>query len=330
MQKFGTRFYHNALITVTLMITQFLDAKAIISSRKRALKRELDTIQKEHQIIPKIGILLVTGDQIVMAQAEKVVQLAEGLGFEVSIDQVAERNVERRFPDKLKSMAEDDSYTGVLVATPRFDYPPYEMIMEILPHEKDLSGCHHYAFAKYMYGKPTLVPPKVRAVYDTLEEYVEGYKEKGILIISTKNDGTRGFFGKYLAGYLYDQGARVSIRNVFSTSGKQEQNIEKYNPRGEIIITALNTTSAISGKNLKKGSYVIDTGYNFQRNKLSGDVNIDSATNICSAITPVPGGIDALIPVEVMVNALDVVKAKVGVPRVSTRGRGIRRRGIRG
>lgn len=314
---------------VTLMKTQFLDAKAIIGSRKRAIKRELETIFKEHQIIPKIGILLVTGDQITMAQAEKTSQLANELGIEVQMEQVAERNVERRFPEKLKNMAEDVSFTGVLVATPRFDYPPYEMITEILPHEKDLSGCHHFQFGRFMFGKPAIIPPKVRAVNDILEEYIDGYNEKGIVIISTKNDGTRGFFGKYLAGYLYDNGAQVTIRNVITSSTKQEDSKELYNPNGEIVITALNTSGAISGKHLKKGSYAIDTGYNFQRNKLMGDINIDGSNNICKAITPVPGGIDALIPVEVMVNVLDILKTKVGVPRVSFTGEGIRRRGIR-
>ncbi|MFH1514587.1 MAG: tetrahydrofolate dehydrogenase/cyclohydrolase catalytic domain-containing protein [bacterium] len=308
------------------MRIQFLDAKSIISSRERALKRELASIQKEHKILPKLAILLVTGDQIVMAQTEKVIRLAESTGFEIKLDQIAERNVNRNFADKLSNLADDDSFTGIWVATPRFDFPPYDLITEILPHTKDLSGCHYYTFGRYMFGKPTVVPPKVRAVHDLLEEYVDGYKEKGIIIISTKNDGTRGFFGKYLAGYLYDHGARVSIRNIFSSTKDQNRIMELYNPFGEVVITALNTSGAVGGDHLKKGSFIIDTGYNFHRNKISGDVDLTSVQNTCHAITPVPGGVDSLIPVEIISNALDLVKVKVGVPMFKTEVRGIRGR----
>ena len=308
------------------MRIQFLDAKSIISSRERALKRELASIQKEHKILPKLAILLVTGDQIVMAQAEKVIRLAENIGFEIKLDQIAERNVNRHFSDKLSKLADDDSFIGIWVATPRYDFPPYDLITQILPHTKDLSGCHHFTFGRYMFGKPTVTPPKVRAVHDLLEEYVDGYLEKGIIIISTKNDGTRGFFGKYLAGYLYDHGARVSLRNVFSSTKDPNQIMELYNPFGEVIITALNTSSAIGGDHLKKGSFIIDTGYNFHRNKISGDVNLTTVQNKCKAITPVPGGVDSLIPIEVIVNALELVKARVGAPMFKTETRGIRGR----
>jgi methylenetetrahydrofolate dehydrogenase (NADP+)/methenyltetrahydrofolate cyclohydrolase len=309
------------------MQIQFLEAKSISASRERAMRKELDSIRKEFKVVPKLGILLVTGDQISMAMSDKVMRMGEAIGFEMYLDQVAERNVDRSFEKKLATMVEDASIWGIWVLTPRFDFPPYDLITKYLPAEKDLSGSHHNLLGRYMFGKPAVVPPKVRAVHDFLEEYVDGYLEKGVVIISTKNDGTRGFFGKYLAGYLYDIGARVTLRNVMSTSTKKDQVVELYNPLGEIIVTALNTSNVISDTHLKKGSWIIDTGYNFQRNRLCGDVNITSVKDKCAAITPVPGGVDALIPIEVLVNAVDIVKARTGIPRVAADRRRLGRHG---
>lgn len=308
------------------MRTQFMDTKTIIRSRERWLRDELESIRADHKINPKIGIMLVTGDQITMATAEKVTRLAEKFGFEIETIQVAERNVDRRFTEKLNDMVSDDTFMGIWVATPRFDFPPYETICDILPPEKDLGGIHHKILSRHMFGKPTLIPPKVRAVHDLLEEYVEGYAERGVVVVSTKNDGTRGFFGKYLAGYLYDLGTPVQIRNVFGSTLEKTQVTKLYNPLGEVVITALNTSNAIGGERLKKGSIVIDTGYNFQRTRLTGDVNIESAGNVCSLMTSVPGGVDSLIPVEIIVNALDIVKARVGIPRIQTDAAVSRRR----
>jgi methylenetetrahydrofolate dehydrogenase (NADP+)/methenyltetrahydrofolate cyclohydrolase len=309
------------------MRAQFLDAKSVARSRERWIASELDLIQKEHRIYPKLGVLLVTGDQVTMAMVDKVVRLSRKLGFEIGVQQVAERNVDRYFAGRLQDMASDDTFMGIWVATPRFDYPPYDTIYSILQPEKDLAGIHHFIFGKYMFGKPSLIPPKVRAVHDLLEEYVEGYKDRGIVVVSTKNDGTRGFFGKYLAGYFYDLGISVQLRNVFGSSKLKEEVHQIYNQFGEVVITALNTSNAINGDRLKKGSIVIDTGYNFQKTKLTGDVDVYTAGDVCQAITPVPGGVDALIPIEIMANALDIVKTKVGIPRIRTESRGIRKGG---
>jgi len=301
------------------MQTQFLDTRSIVSSRERTIAREIEKIRKEHKIIPKIGIILVTGDQVAMAQVEKVMATGAKVGFEVHKEMIAERNVDRYFSTKLKNMTSDDSFMGIWVVTPRFDYPPYDQIMDSLSPQKDIAGIHHFIFGRYMFGKPSLVPPKIRAVSDILEEHAEGYIEKGVVIISTKNDGTRGFFGKYLAGYLYDQGTKVVLRNVFGSSKQKEKVLELYNPFGEIVVTALNTSKAVTGERLKPGSIVIDTGFNFQRANISGDVDIQSSRGVCAAITPVPGGVDALIPVNVLLNALDIVKAKVGIPKTHIR-----------
>ena len=298
---------------------QFIETKSIALSYERKIIREIEAIRKEYKITPKLGILLVTGDQVTMAQVEKVVALGAKLGYEIHKEAVAERNVDRIFQKKLEGMVSDDSFMGIWVVTPRFDYPPYDRITEILPAHKDVTGCHHVSFGRYMFGKPGLIPPKVRAIFDILEEHVEGYKEKGVVIVSTKNDGTRGFFGKYLAGFLYDHGARVTIRNVLSSTKTRKKFVELYNPFGEIIVTALNTSRAIVAGRLKKGSIIIDTGYNFHRYNISGDVDLQGARDVCSAITPVPGGVDILIPINIFLNALDIVKTKVGMPRVPVR-----------
>jgi methylenetetrahydrofolate dehydrogenase (NADP+) / methenyltetrahydrofolate cyclohydrolase len=311
---FSVADYNNIWTTM-----QFLETKAIAMRHERKILQETEAIRKDHKIVPKLGILVVTGDQISMAQAEKVIVLGPKLGFEVQKETISERNVDRLFAQKLEGMVSDESYMALWVVTPRFDFPPYDLITQILPFNKDVTGCHHYSFGRYMFGKPGLIPPKVRAIFDILEEQVEGYREKGVVIISTKNDGTRGFFGKYLAGFLYDQGARATIRNILAPVKTTRKAIEVYNPFGEVIVTALNTSRAITADRLKKGSIIIDTGYNFLKHSITGDVDLNAARSVCSAITPVPGGVDSLIPINILINTLDIVKSRIGMPRVQIR-----------
>ncbi len=45
---------------------------------------------------------------------------------------------------------------------------------------------------------------------------------------------------------------------------------------------------------IKPGAVVIDVGINREAGKILGDVNFESAAQVVSAITPVPGGVSPM------------------------------------
>jgi methylenetetrahydrofolate dehydrogenase (NADP+)/methenyltetrahydrofolate cyclohydrolase len=60
---------------------------------------------------------------------------------------------------------------------------------------------------------------------------------------------------------------------------------------------------------LKPGAVVIDVGINRVEGKLVGDVDFDSASQVASAITPVPGGVGPMTVALLLKNTLRAFEA---------------------
>ena len=65
----------------------------------------------------------------------------------------------------------------------------------------------------------------------------------------------------------------------------------------------------ITSDYVKEGAVVIDVGiHRMEIKKLCGDVDFDSVAPMCSAITPVPGGVGPMTIAMLMQNCLEAVK----------------------
>jgi methylenetetrahydrofolate dehydrogenase (NADP+)/methenyltetrahydrofolate cyclohydrolase len=60
----------------------------------------------------------------------------------------------------------------------------------------------------------------------------------------------------------------------------------------------------IRGEMIRPGAVVIDVGINRVGDKLVGDVHFDEASQVASAITPVPGGVGPLTIAMLLHNTL--------------------------
>jgi methylenetetrahydrofolate dehydrogenase (NADP+)/methenyltetrahydrofolate cyclohydrolase len=60
---------------------------------------------------------------------------------------------------------------------------------------------------------------------------------------------------------------------------------------GDVVVVAIGRASFVKGDMLRLGSVVVDVGINVVDGKLVGDVDFESAKDVVSAITPVPGGV---------------------------------------
>ena len=75
----------------------------------------------------------------------------------------------------------------------------------------------------------------------------------------------------------------------------------------------------INGNMLKPGAVVIDVGINrLPDGKLVGDVDFESAVQVASAITPVPGGVGPMTITMLLGNTLRAAEQRAGL-RASNR-----------
>ena len=61
--------------------------------------------------------------------------------------------------------------------------------------------------------------------------------------------------------------------------------------RAEVLVVAVGKPGLITGSMLKRRAVVIDVGINVVGDRIVGDVDFETAKDVVSAITPVPGGV---------------------------------------
>ena len=76
--------------------------------------------------------------------------------------------------------------------------------------------------------------------------------------------------------------------------------------RADILIAAVGKPGMITREYVKEGAVVIDVGiHRNENNKLCGDVDYDDVAPVCSAITPVPGGVGPMTIAMLMLNLVE-------------------------
>ena len=75
-----------------------------------------------------------------------------------------------------------------------------------------------------------------------------------------------------------------------------------------MLVAAIGKPNFITGDMVKPGAIVIDVGINRTDDGLVGDVEFDSAAEVASHITPVPGGVGPLTVTMLLDNTLKAAK----------------------
>jgi methylenetetrahydrofolate dehydrogenase (NADP+)/methenyltetrahydrofolate cyclohydrolase len=83
--------------------------------------------------------------------------------------------------------------------------------------------------------------------------------------------------------------------------------------QGDVVIVAVGRPEMVKGDWLKPGAVVIDVGINRTDAGLVGDVEFSSASEVASAITPVPGGVGPMTIAMLLENTLTAAARAAGL-----------------
>jgi methylenetetrahydrofolate dehydrogenase (NADP+)/methenyltetrahydrofolate cyclohydrolase len=115
--------------------------------------------------------------------------------------------------------------------------------------------------------------------------------------------GRSNIVGKPMALMLLHKSATVTI----CTS--KTVNLVKHTRDADILVVATGKPQMITGDMIKPGAVVIDIGINRLPNgKLVGDVDFESAKEVASCITPVPGGVGPMTITMLMANTIQAAE----------------------
>ncbi|GAA5978142.1 hypothetical protein JCM10908_004244 [Rhodotorula pacifica] len=199
----------------------------------------------------------------------------------------------------------DSEVHGIIVQLPLSDEIGRDgerRITEAVSPEKDVDGFHAYniGLLSSRASEPLFAPCTPAGVMLLLESTGIDISGKHAVVL-----GRSDIVGSPVCALLRRKNATVTQCH------SQTQNLEQLVKQADIVVAAIGQPRFVQGSWLKPGAVVIDVGTNYiddatrkSGSRLVGDVDFDSAREVASFITPVPGGVGPMTVAMLMENTV--------------------------
>lgn len=188
----------------------------------------------------------------------------------------------------------DPNIDGILVQLPLPKHINANTVLERINPNKDVDGFHPYNIGRLVQQKPSLRPCTPAGIMLLLERY--GIELAGL---DATVVGVSNIVGRPMILELLMAGCTVTACH------RRTRNLEEHLKRADLLIVAAGKPQLIKGNWIKPGAIVVDVGITrLQNGKFIGDVDMESAKQVASWITPVPGGVGPMTVTALLQNTI--------------------------
>lgn len=181
---------------------------------------------------------------------------------------------------------------GILVQMPLPKHIDADLVMRCVHPSKDVDGFHPVNVGKMLIGhRDGFVPCTPAGIQEMLRASKVTTSGKDCVIVGRSN-----IVGKPMAALLVQDAENANC--TVTICHRHTRDLRAHTLRGEILIVAAGRAKLVTGEMIRPGAVVIDVGMNRIEDastksgyRLVGDVDFDSAREVASLITPVPGGV---------------------------------------
>ncbi len=225
---------------------------------------------------------------------------AEAAGMLGEAYEIDENTTQRELIEKIAELNRDPAVHGVLIQHPLPKHLDEHEALMALGAEKDVDGITPQSLGRLvadLSGFRCATPLGITRILDHYEIDVKG---KRALVV-----GRSVILGKPMALMLLQRHATVTIAH------SRTEDLADRCREADILVAAVGRAEMIKGDWIKPGAVVIDAGYNKVEGRKHdvGDVEFESAKEVASWITPVPGGVGPMTVASLLSNAVEAAEA---------------------
>lgn len=261
-------------------------AKTMLQSIGRRLKAEGGT--------PGLAVIQIGEDPASSIYVGRKDARAKKLGFYSQRIQLAGDVSETEVLAEIARLNLDVKVHGILVQLPLSRHLNESKILESVAPQKDIDGFHSLNAGLLMQGRGGMVPCTPKGIMHILAHYEIPLEGLHAVVVGRSN-----IVGRPMMALLEQANCTVTICH------SRTKNLQAHLKMADIVVAAVGKPKMIKGEWLKKGAVVIDVGINrLEDGSICGDVDFESAKEVASAITPVPGGVGPTTIASLMENTL--------------------------
>lgn len=291
------------------MKTQIIDGKATAATIKQEIALEVKRIVEQGGKRPHLAAVLVGHDGGSETYVRNKVLACEACGFQSSLIRYEADVTEAELLACVDRLNADATVDGFIVQLPLPAHIDEQKIIERIDPAKDVDGFTPINVGRMSIGLPCYIPATPKGIVELFRRYHIDTRGKRCVVLGRSN-----IVGKPMAMLMMQKAygdATVTVCHSHSLTLKEECQ------RADIIIAAIGQPGFVTADMVKPGAVVIDVGTTRVPDatrpkgfRLSGDVDFEHVAPLCSAITPVPGGVGPMTICMLMLNTLQAAKQK--------------------
>ncbi len=250
---------------------------------------------------PGLAVILVGDDPASESYVAGKRKACEKAGFVSSVSRFFDSVGPEVLLAEIARLNADPSIDGILCQLPLPGHIPLDAVARAVLPSKDVDGFHPQNVGSLWRGERGIVPCTPAGIMRLLD--ANGIDPSGRRAVVV---GRSGIVGKPVAALLLAANATVTIAH------SKTRDLASVCREAYILVTAAGIPGLIGADFVAPGAVVIDVGITRTAGGLAGDVDFESVEPLCSAITPVPGGVGPLTIALLLENTLACRKLAAG------------------
>lgn len=278
------------------MMAEIIDGKMISKLIKDECKERVAAYKAEGKEIC-LAVIQVGNDPASSVYVNNKKKACAYIGIGSLSYELPEETTQEELIDLIWELNERKDVNGILVQLPVPGHIDENAIIKAIDPQKDVDGFHPQSVGALCIGQPGFVSCTPAGIIELLKRSHVDICGKNCVVIGRSN-----IVGKPMALLMLRENATVTIAH------SKTQNLKEICRQADILIVAIGKPRYIDASYVKEGAVVIDVGiHRNAENKLCGDVDFESVSEVASAITPVPGGVGPMTIAMLMKNCVDSV-----------------------
>lgn len=289
---------------------QIIDGKQTAAAIKAEIAAEVKDILATGGKQPHLAAVLVGHDGGSETYVKNKVLACEACGFKSTLIRYEADIKEEELLACVEKLNNDSDVDGFIVQLPLPPHIDEQKVIEAIDYRKDVDGFHPVNVGRMAIGLPCFISATPLGIITLLKRYGIPTSGKKCVVLGRSN-----IVGKPMAQLMMQKQYGDSTVTVCHS---RSQNLKEECRQADIIIAAIGKPRFVTADMIKPGAAVIDVGTTRVPDstrksgfRLCGDVDFDNVAQLCSYITPVPGGVGPMTICMLMQNTLLAAKKTV-------------------
>ena len=282
------------------MSAKIIDGKAVAARIKTEIAEEVSAL-KESGVMPCLAVIIVGDNSASRVYVNNKKKACAEVGIDSREYALPAETSQKELLELIDTLNADKDVDGILVQLPLPGHISEREVIERISPAKDVDCFHPYNAGRLFTGASVFEPCTPSGIMELIYESGISISGKRCVVIGRSN-----IVGKPMAMLLLAADGTVTVAH------SKTENLKAVCKEADILVVAVGKAKFIDAEYIKEGAVVIDVGMNRDENgKLCGDVDFESAKDVCVAVTPVPGGVGPMTITILLRNTLTSAKRRL-------------------